>query len=205
VNSPQRNGAAIALAAIILCAALAGKVLSQGKSVLVVLDATKERIEKTKKVNKPLLSQDRVLIANMFDDTGKLVTESPPPGSEKGKLFSAILKKDPEQPLQLTASAWYEIRVGKETGEKNVDKVITYAVLQNSIDNMVRLTVRSMPIGGKVYLRTEDNPVGLTEVKRWVSSGKLRVLVTLDGYEDFDQVIEVPDHNHVLTAKLKQK
>lgn len=166
-----------------------------------LLMVTQYKIQKKVNVGKDILAKDFDLIVHIFDDKGRLVFETKP-GTEKGDFIDAVLKKEQDDPLSLVASAWYDSRVTKKLSS---ERPILYADLKDVIEDMVRLTIRSKPAGAEVYLRTADNFVGTTEVRRWVPSGKVWVRLKLDGYDTFEKEIDVPSKNHAVTIDLKRQ
>ena len=167
-----------------------------------VLTETQERIEQTKKADYKVLRNDREFIASMFDSKGRFLTEAEV-DTPKWKFVRAIKKKDEKQPLQLIATAWYEARVTGKGVKK--DETITYSALGDTIEGMVRLTIKSVPNEAKVYIREESNFVGNTEVKRWVMPGKIWIRLTLDNYRVCEKEIDVPGKNYTHTELLKKK
>jgi hypothetical protein len=166
------------------------------------LDLAMKVIKKHTDVPLDVLKRERNLLVALVDDKDeKGLVDSEDKQQFKSLTEKKEIGKDELEPV--LASAWVELRLGgKEDMKEKAHRPQDFTL---GMDDMVRLTVETTPPKAKVYLRVEDNYVGNSTVRRWVFPGRLRVVITKDGFEDSDETIEVPMENHVYKKGLTKK
>lgn len=127
------------------------------------------------------LSGDLQLIASLVEDLRQ---------GKQSEFRDAIktMEIEPEDVENAFVSLWIELRFSERVPKSRALRVKD---LQDGIASMVKLKIVSQPDTADVFLRTEKNMVGKTQVTRWVLPGPIRVIVRKDGYQADDQVIEI--------------
>lgn len=176
-------------------------------SVKTKLAQTETYILKTTKTKKDVVNNDKDLIARQFDNSGNLITDVEP-DSEQGKLVASLKKKREKDKgfsaLVALSDLWIGLRV-YNLKKHPPNRPITLALLRQGVDELVKLNIQSDPAGASIYLKHRDRFIGKTNLKHWVSPGKLTVYLTLKDYEAYEEEIEVSDTNDSINAKLKKK